>query len=358
MISDLIDRGYRVHVAAPQLSADQATTAWLNGIGAQCHDVALSRTGLNPLSDMRTMWALVRLIRHVCPQTVIAYTIKPVVWGMLAAALCRVPRRVALITGLGYAFIGEARGRRAFIRRLAHFLYRRALAQATTILFQNPDDRATFASMQLLPVHATVAVINGSGIDTAVFTPQPFPALPVRFLLIARLLGDKGVREYVAAAAQVRDRYPDAQFALVGPLDLQPSAIPASEVQSWCDAGVVEWAGELADVRGAIADAHVYVLPSYGEGTPRSVLEAMAMGRPVITTDVPGCRETVVDGDNGYLVPVRDAEALAEAMMALCADPDRIAVMGARSRAIALDKYEVGKVNLSIFAAAGLSNNG
>ena len=160
------------------------------------------------------------------------------------------------------------------------------------------------------------------------------------FLLIARLLGDKGIREYVQAAKLVKQQYPEAQFDLVGGLDTNPTSISQAELDQWIAAGTINFLGRLSDVRPAIAECSVYVLPSYREGTPRTVLEAMAMGRAVITTDAPGCRETVLDGDNGFLVPVKDTDALAQAMLRFIEQPELIAQMGQRSRSIAEEKYD------------------
>ena len=190
-----------------------------------------------------------------------------------------------------------------------------------------------------------MVVVNGSGIDLGEFRPAPFPEGPLQFLLVARMLSAKGIREYVAAARQVRRTRSDVQFHLVGGTDSNPDAIAADEVQRWHDAGDVIWHGEVSDVRGYLAECHVFVLPSYREGTPRSVLEAMAMGRPIITTDVPGCRETVVDGENGLLVPPRAVEPLAEAIRRFIDDPKLIERMGQRSREIAEEKFDVDKIN-------------
>ena len=175
-----------------------------------------------------------------------------------------------------------------------------------------------------------------------------------RFLLIGRLLGDKGIREYVQAAEQVKLQYPETQFDLVGWIDANPNTITQPELDSWTAAGTVNFLGRLNDVRPAIGDCSVYVLPSYREGTPRTVLEAMAMGRAVITTDAPGCRETVVDGDNGFLVPIKDADALAQAMLRFIEQPELFAQMGLRSRAIAEEKYDVHKVNAQMLKGMGL----
>jgi len=355
LIEDLLAAGHDIDAAAPDLRADEATCGWLLARGVICHDIPLARTGLSPFADLRALVALYRLMWRVRPQTVLAYTIKPVIWGLIAAWAARVPQRVALITGLGYAFVGEARGKRAVVRWLVSRLYAIALRRAALVFFQNPDDRDDFSRWGILPVTARVEVVNGSGVDTAAFAPMPLPDMPLRFLLIARLLGDKGVREYATAAAELHSRFPQAEFHLVGPLDPNPDSISLKELHSWQDAGHLIWNGPTADVRPQIAAAHVYVLPSYREGTPRTILEAMSMGRAVITTDAPGCRETVQDGVNGVLVPVRDASALAAAMGRFIQTPELAARMGAESRRIAADKYDVRKVNAVMIAAMGLS---
>ncbi|MEQ9103557.1 MAG: glycosyltransferase [Rhodothermales bacterium] len=196
--------------------------------------------------------------------------------------------------------------------------------------------------------------MHGSGVDLKVFSLVPFPQKPVRFLLVARLLGDKGIREYAASAERLHVKWPEAEFHLVGPLDTNPDGIKRDEVQAWQDAGNIIWQGELEDVRPAIAGAHVFVLPSYREGMPRTVLEAMSMGRPVITTDVPGCRETVVEGVNGFLVARQDIDELVGAMERFLVAPNLTIKMGANSRMIAEDKYDVHKVNAQMIAAMNL----
>ncbi len=351
LIEAMLSRGHEVVAAAPALRADGPTRHWLEERGVACWDIPLSRTGLGPCADMLTLFALYRLMRRVRPGLSLCYTVKPVIWGGLAAWCARVPRRVALITGLGYAFTGEMRGRRARIRWLVQRLYAIALRRATLVFFQNPDDPADFCRWGLLPPDVPVEVVNGSGVDIAAFAPAPLPEGPLRFLLIARLLGDKGIREYVAAAARLRARWPDTEFHLVGPLDTNPDAIARNEVERWHASGDVIWHGRLDDVRPAIAAAHVYVLPSYREGTPRTVLEAMAMGRPIITTDAPGCRETVQEGVNGFLVPARDGEALAAAMERFLGHPDLVARMGLAARRLAEERYDVRKINAAMLSA-------
>lgn len=355
LIDALTTAGVTVHVAAPGLSADSDVASQLERKGVRCHDIPLERTGMNPLRDVCTLVALTRLMWQLRPQYVMGYTIKPVVYGLLAAWLARVPRRFALITGLGHAFQVEARG--TLLQRLVRLLYRTALARADRVFFQNPDDEALFRSLVILPQHVPSQVVNGSGVDVEQFAVVALPPVPLRFLLIARLIGDKGIHEYAEAAHIVHRKHPEVRFLLVGWIDDGPAAIARSEVDRWVDEGVVEYLGRLDDVRAAIGESSVFVLPSYREGTPRTVLEAMAMGRPIITTDAPGCRETVVDGDNGYLVPVRDTQALADGMLRLVEQPERAVAMGQRSRQIAEEKYDVHKVNATMLQGMGICRN-
>lgn len=350
----LVAAGHDVHAAAPSLPADAATMRRLEEMGIVAHDATLARTGLNPFADFRTLLSLVALMRRMKPDLVLGYTIKPVVWGSLAAALARVPKRFALITGLGYAFTGDVKGRRRLLQTIVRGLYRLALGRAHKVFFQNPDDAALFRELRLVTPETPVVVLNGSGVDVDYYWQMHLPEMPLRFLLIARLLGDKGVREYVEAARRLRAHYPHVGFDLVGEVDSNPDAISIEEAKRWKDAGIVTWHGALKDVRPAIAASHVYVLPSYREGTPRTVLEAMAMGRAIVTTDAPGCRETVIDGENGFLVPVRDADALATAMRRFIDNPKLVASMGERSRAIAEEKYDVHKVNAVMMREMGL----
>ena len=348
-------RGVNVHAAAPLGPEDGAASEALRLRGIKVHGVHLNRAGMNPLSDAGSFIGLLRLMIRIRPDCFLGYTVKPVVYGALAAWLVRVPYRYVLITGLGYAFTGEATGKRRLIQSLVRFLYRLALARSSKVFFQNRDDLALFRRLGLLPAKIPAVVVNGSGVDIAEFSARPLPSGAVRFLMIARLLGDKGVREYVAAARQVKNLFPDAMFTLVGWIDDNPDAISADELASWVNDGVVRYTGRLDDVRDEIADCSVYVLPSYREGTPRTVLEAMAIGRPVITTDAPGCRETVLPGENGFLVAVKDSSGLADAMMRFVQEPGLIETMSRRSREIVEKKYDVVKVNAMMLDEMGIT---
>lgn len=348
LIRSLLEAGKDVHVAVPYTDGTRSITLSLERLGVKVHSVSLQRTGLNPFRDFVFFYSLFFLMLRIRPRFVLGYTIKPVIYGTLAAWLVGVRHRFVLITGLGYAFTGEASGKRGLIRRFIHFLYRFALKHTDRVFFQNPDDEALFREFRLLPKSVPSFIVNGSGVDVDEYSVTPLPEKPC-FLLIARLLGDKGVREYAEAAQRVKAEHPEAVFRLVGWIDDNPDAITSQELDQWVDSGALEFLGKLNDVRPAISDCTVYVLPSYREGTPRTVLEAMAMGRAVITTDAPGCRETVLNGDNGFLVPVKDVDALAAAMMMIIESPGMAAEMGERSRAITEMKYDVHKVNASMF---------
>ncbi|WP_346795489.1 glycosyltransferase family 4 protein [Halomonas sp. Bachu 37] len=355
LVQALIETGLEVHAAAPGLHEDPATRRQLEAWGAVTHDIPMQRTGLNPWRDLLTLQALYRLMRRIQPQTVLGYTIKPVVYGMLAAWLAGVTRRYALITGLGYAFAGEARGKRALVFQVVKRLYSLALNNTDRVFFQNPDDEGLFRETGILSDRVPSQVLNGSGVDMNHFALAPLPSGPPRFLLVARLLGDKGVRQYASAARIIKQQHPEMVFQLAGDIDSNPDTITQEELDTWVREGSIEHLGWLSDVRPAIAECSVYVLPSfYREGTPRSVLEAMSMGRAVITTDAPGCRETVIEGENGYLVPVKDVDALVEAMQHFIDRPELVQTMGQRSHEIVQDRYDVHKVNAVMLEAMGI----
>jgi len=311
---------------------------------------------MNPFADLLTLVALCKLMRDIKLDSVLAYTVKPVIYGLLAARIMKVKRRFALITGLGYAFQSagsQAGGARAMLKALVQRLYALALSSATRVFFQNPDDEALFKQLRLVSVDTPSTVVNGSGVDVNDFKVAPFPE-HLSFLLIGRLLGDKGVREFVSAARAVKSKHAHVIFKIAGWIDENPNAIAREELEAWIVEGTVEYLGRLKDVRPAIANSSVYVLPSYREGTPRTVLEAMAMGRAVITTDAPGCRETVIDGVNGFLVPVQKVDELTTAMLSFAENPHLVSMLGNKSRELAELKYDVKKVNAAMLQGMGI----
>jgi glycosyltransferase involved in cell wall biosynthesis len=308
---------------------------------------------MNPLALLRSFSTMRALLNSERPNILIAYTIKPVIIAALAGRAERVPLIVSLITGAGYAFTpGHEIGRR-LSRIIASALYRRAFKRSDVIIFQNPDDERLFRDLRLLPAAQSTYVVNGSGVDLEEFPVTPVPT-QTAFLMIGRLLKDKGVREFASAAKRLKAVQPEIAITLVGDRDPSPNSIGPAELDELSRSGI-DCRGYLEDVRPAIAACSVFVLPSYREGTPRSVLEAMSMGRAIITTDAPGCRETVCSGENGFLVPPRDAQALYEAMMRFVENPALAARMGECSRKIAEEKYDVRKVNAALLRYAGLS---
>lgn len=354
LIRDLITAGLSVYALAPDY--DEQLRQQIHDLGAIPVDYSLSRAGMNPLQDLHGLLSLWRTLRRIQPDITLAYFIKPVIYGTLAAWLARVPQRHALITGLGYAFVEtdcSPGAKQRFLRKLASSLYRLALQRAHLVFFQNDDDYQLFLDGRQVTAEQARRV-NGTGVDLNHWPVAPAITHPPTFLLAARLLREKGVLEYVAAARQIQQQHPEARFILLGNTDPNPGSITVEEVQGWVEEGLLEWPGHV-EVQPWLAQASVYVLPSfYREGVPRSTQEAMAMGRPVITTDAPGCRETVVDGLNGYLVPPRNSAALAEAMLRFIEEPELIERMGAESRRLAEERFDVRRVNQIMLEAMGI----
>ena len=331
LIRGLEARGYEVVVVAP---VDPSAEARMSELGVERIIVDLERSGLNPLADLLLLSSYRRILKRLRPVAYLGFTIKPNIYGCLAATLAGIPA-IPNVSGLGTAFI-----RRGPLLRLVTSLYRLAFRRAAIVFFQNPDDRALFRELGIVR-EGQGRLLPGSGIDLDRFKPSPLPDGPTIFLLIARLLGDKGVREYVAAARQLRDELPDARFQLLGPLDERNrTAIPRAELDGWIAKGAIEYLGATDDPRPAIAGASVVVLPSYREGLPRTLLEGAAMARPVIATDVPGCREVVEDGVNGVLCEVRDPASLANAMKRLAGLSAKArTAMGRAGRRLVEDRF-------------------
>ncbi len=354
LIRAMVDRG--LQVTAMTADEGSAVSDEVARLGAQFESYPVRRNSTNPVADWRTLRALRAAFRKRQPDVILAYTIKPVIWGGIAARAVPQARFFALITGLGYAFQGGS-FKRQLLNQVVVRLYRFALRRAEGVIFQNADNRDLFIKHRIVPA-AKCHLVNGSGVNVEAFSPARFPAGPPTFLLIARLLGEKGIREYVEAAEIVHRRYPDARFQLVGPPDPSPDGIPIEVVKQWHEAGTIEYLGATEDVRPFLSNCHVYVLPSYHEGMPRTVLEAMAMGRPVLTTNVSGCKETVEPGVNGWLVPHADAERLAERMIWLIENQHQWQPMGDESRRMAEEKFDVRAVNRELMRIFGVRDSG
>lgn len=322
----------------------------LQNIGVRYRSIQLDRTGLNPYYDLGTIYALYKLFKQERPDQVFSYTGKPVIFGSISAKLAGVPQIFSMITGLGSYFIHSDYKSRV-IRWIMSTLYKIALSFNTKVFFQNPDDIADFAKHRIFNDPSRTILTNGSGVNLDHYKEIALPQDKISFLLTSRFILAKGVLEYLQAAEQIKQKYPHIEFLLVGWYETKAEAIQPTVIQEYVDRGIVKYLGKLDDVRPALAQTSVFVLPSYREGTPKTVLEAMACGRAIITTDVPGCRETVVDGENGLLVPARDIASLHAAIEKFIINPSMITNMGQRSREIAVAKYDVKQVNRVIIEA-------
>ena len=344
LILELTTRGHSVYALAPNYTAE--VEASVSEIGAIPIAAGFQRCGLNIINDIYQFLRLVVLIRQVGPDLVLAYTIKPVIYGTIAAWISGVPKRFALITGLGYAFLDGGMVQSSvgfFVRKV----YRYAMMISTGVIFQNPDDHKLFCSLGFVKKLPT-KIINGSGVNLKNFPFQPIVLTQFVFLFSGRLYREKGIREFVSAARRIHKINPKIRFVVIGVRDENPNAIPEIEIQGWMNEGIVEFRGWVTNVQLALKECSVFVLPSYREGTPRSVLEAMATGRPIITTDAPGCRQTIVNGINGWLVKPQDEKSLADAMLDAIAKKSHLNSMGFASRNIAVARFDVTSVNREI----------
>ena len=350
LISALIAKGFRVQAIAPP---DPAMECKLAELGCGFTPVSIDAAGLSPHRDLATFLAFRRILMDLRPAAWLSWTIKPNVYGSLAAGLAGVPA-FPNVSGLGTAFI-----RRNLLTLLAKQLYRTGFRRAPTVFFQNPDDRAEFIGGGMVRSEQA-HILPGSGIDAEAWTPPP-NGRPARrhFLMLARIVADKGVREFVDAARLVRRNWPDAQFVLMGEVGAaNRTAIPLAEVQSWIAEGIIDIREPVSDVRPHIAQADFIVLPSYREGLSRVLLEAAAMGRPIVTTDVTGCRDMVREGENGFLCTPQDPASLAAALERACAcDDHRWQAMANAGRARIIAEFSQERVTslyLEAMARAGI----
>lgn len=351
LIKDLLTTGFDVVAMAPD--RDPIVEEELNALGVRFIRIPMSRAGVNPFADLITLAALVRHLLREQPAAILPYTMKPIIYGGIAARLCRVPQRFFLVTGLGHMFAVEPEERklRKLLRAMCVGLYRCALKGAKSVFVYNDADLADIRERRLVDDLSIVSMVPGSGVDLDHYRASTPPLKPIVFLLIARLLRDKGIPEYVEAARAIRARHPDATFQLLGHYDPNPTAINEQDVKAWVEEGVIQYLGTTRDVRPYLSACSVFVLPSYyREGIPRSILEAMATGRAIITTNLPGCRETVEPDVNGRLVEPRDVSSLTEAMTSFIEDRLAIAAMGRASRRLAEEKFDVRLVNRLLLA--------
>lgn len=356
LIVYLVSKGHEVFGFASDFSPE--TKKELIALGAVPVDYSISRAGLSPAADIRTTVELYRIFKSISPDVVFSFFVKPSIYGMIAAGLSRVSHRVAMLEGLGYMYTPDESGftlKKRLLQRIHGLLTSVAYIFAHKVLFLNPDDPIDLSSVAYISPRK-IEVFGPIGLNLSEYTfKRVSEKKGVSFIFVARLLAEKGVHQYIEAAKLIRADYPDARFILLGGLDVEnPSGLREFDLKQLVDEGVVEYPGFVSDVSKWIEESSVFVLPSYyREGVPRSTQEAMAIGRAIITTDVPGCRETVKNGQNGFLVPPFKVRELAEKMRYFIDNPSEISRMGAKSHDMAVEKFDVRKVNIRL---AGLLN--
>lgn len=351
LIREIQSRGYQVMVTGP----DRADIGKVLELGVEFAEIPMSKTGTSISADVRYFIRLYHFLRKEKPDVTLGYTIKPVVYGGMAARLAGVGNINGMVTGGGYTFASDSTKAKA-LGVIVRVLYRAGLACSRNVIFHNKDDLREFCDRKLVK-QSKCSVVNGSGVNLELFKPSPLPG-QITFLMVARLLKSKGVREYLQAARIVKETYASVRFMLLGKYEdgRMPDAVPKEEIESYVQDGVVERFDETDDTSLFYNACSVYVLTSYREGLPRTVLEAMATGRAIITTDVNGCRDTVAEGKNGFLVPARDVEALSDKMKWFILQPEQIGIMGEESLRFCEEKFDVSVVNQDMVRILGIED--
>jgi len=320
----------------------------IEALGVSYFSNNFQRAGMNPIADKKASKELQRFIEKEKPDIVLAYTIKPVVFGLLAAQRAGVKKTFALITGLGSGFDDKSLKQKV-ISSLVKKLYKKALKGSSGVIFQNPDDKKYFIECGIIDENYNSHIVNGSGVDLSHYKAEQPSVYPLRFLLVARMVKEKGVEIFVEVARKVKMEHPEVCFDLLGWVDENPNSLNLEQIEAWQKEGIIKYHGAASDVRPFYEQSSVFVLPTYyKEGTPRTILEAMAMKRPIITTNTPGCKETVEQGVNGFLIPPRNENSLYEKVIYFIENPDDVVKMGEESYRIAKEKYDVNKVNEDI----------
>ena len=340
LIKEWVKRGHEV--ICTSIEPEEEMNYIISTLGAKYYCVPGTRTGTNVFCGLKMIWEYIKAYKHLKPDLCFLYMGKPIAYGGLAAILCGIKRVVVFVTGLEMAFY-SAGINNSIIRTVLKKMFKIVHSRSELVFFMNQDDYKNMLKWNLVTKKQSV-IVNGSGVDLNHFKKKPMPELDV-VCMIARLVWSKGIREYIEAARIVKQQYPGVRFLLVGGLDENQEALTEKELQEVVDSGIIEYCGFAKDVRPYLETCSIFVLPSYHEGNGRSIVEAEATGRPVITTDAPGCRETVVDGYNGFLVPPKDGKALAEKICILLDNEELKMTMAENSYNYCVDKYDVRKVN-------------
>ena len=331
------------------------TAEWidkLSELGADVVTYKLSRGGLNPFADIQTTMELINKIKSINPDIVLSYSAKPVIYGSIAAKAAKVPSIIGMLEGLGYTFTDQPNGQSVktkLVRNIQVLLYKFAFRYIDKIIFLNQDDKKDLMDIYKFKKSETY-ILGGIGLNLKNYQFSEVSIKPVKFLFIGRLLKEKGIFELIQAMRIVKSKYENVHFTILGAIDHENlGALKQETLDSLLREKLFEYPGYVSNVEDWITQTSVFILPSYREGVPRSTQEAMAIGRPVITTDVPGCRDTVVDGVNGFLVPKWNVNALVEKMCFFIENPEQINIMGTESYKIACEKFDVHKVNKKLF---------
>ena len=344
LIRALVGRGLRVICVS--IEPDEEIGDSIRKLGAEYRQIAGDRVGIGVFSGLKMIREYRRFFQELKPDYCLLYMSKPIAFGGWAAVQAKVPHINILVNGLENAYYRTGL-KDALVRAVMSFFYKYVAKHCDNVFFQNHDDQRYFVGHGMLPKDNS-CVVGGSGVDMDYFARQPLPKEPI-VLMTARLLWSKGIREFFQAVKEVKKRHPEMKVLLVGGLDDNDEAIRQDELDEFIRTNDVEYCGFAKDVRPYLARCSIFVLPSYHEGLPRSIIEAMAVGRPIVTTDVPGCRETVVDGKNGFLVPSHDSKILGEKLETLLSDETLRSRMSEYSYKLCREKFEVGKVNQTMF---------
>ena len=349
MMQSFISRGHEVYALGNEAEDDWQKRFSEKGIIYR--QINVQRNGTNPLKDLKSISSIKRVLAKIMPDKIFTYQAKTIIYGTIAANKLGITEVYPLIAGMGSLFLNDT-AKTKLIRKILLTEYRYSMRKCHTVFFQNTDDEKAFRKAKVINKHSIV-LLNGSGVNLEWFALQPMPE-KFGFLCISRLIRDKGVYEYLEACEIIKRNNPKVRCMLVGPYDSNPTSLKPEELQRFIDKGIIEYFGEQTDVVPYLAQCSVYVLPSYREGTPKTVLEAMACGRATITTDAPGCRETVDHNVNGLLIPIKNVKKLAEAMQFMIDNPEATRKMGTEGRKKAEELFDVNKVNNTICQTMGI----
>lgn len=352
LLKAITDLGHTVVAVGPEPEQEVD----LSSYKARYRRVSFSRTSKNPFADFFVIHNLKQVIAEEAPDLVFSYALKPVAYGSIAARMAKVPQIYSMISGLGKVYGGSSVKSR-LLRTVTDTLLKKGFSACRQVIFQNQDDLKELVERGLLP-QDKCRLVSGSGVSLEKFSPAPLPKSPV-FLIISRLLREKGIMEFCEAARRTHKQYPQARFQIGGFFDEHPGELTMSDLRPYLDSGDVEYLGKLENVVPYLDGCTTYVLPSYyREGIPHSILEAMAVGRPIVTTDCPGCRETVRNGANGILVRPKNVEDLTNAFGRLCADAELREQMGRESLRYCRERFDVSIVNKDMLSILGLKQEG